>query len=81
METTVHILVSYLRVDISKLEKRQSGATKILSKLKNMSYENRIKTLCLTNLEEIRKRWYLIYVYKLTKSHESINWENNHIQI
>ena len=41
-----------------------------------MSNEDRLKVLGLTTLEEQRKRGDLIYMYKLTKSHESIQWEN-----
>ena len=41
-----------------------------------MSYEDRFKVLELTTLEERRKRGDLIYIHKLTKGYESIQWEN-----
>ena len=41
-----------------------------------MSYEDRLKVVELTTLEERRKRVDLIYMYKLTKGYESTQWEN-----
>ena len=48
-------VVSFPGVAISQLENIQRRATKIPSKLKNMSYEDRLKVLGLTTLKEQRK--------------------------
>ena len=40
-----------------------------------------LKTLVISTLEERRKRGDLIYIYKLTKDHESLHWENNTLTI
>ena len=69
-----------LESDISKLEKIQRRATKIPTALKNMSYDDRLKTLGLTTLEERRKRGDLICMFKITKGYESICWENSQVQ-
>jgi hypothetical protein len=69
-----------LESDISKLEKIQRKATKIPTALKNISYDDRLKILGLTTLEERRKRGDLIYMFKITKGYESICWENSQVQ-
>ena len=77
LEYAFQVWSPFLEGDISKLEKIQKKATKIPNKLKNMSYEYRLKALGLTKLEERRRRGDLIYMYKLNKGHESVHWENN----
>ena len=77
LEYAFQVWSPFLEGDISKLEKIQKKATKIPNKLKNMSYEYRLKALGLTTLEERRRRGDLIYMYKLNKGHESVQWENN----
>ena len=64
LEYPIQVRSSILEGDISKLEIIQRRATKIENKLKNMSYEDGLKSLGLTTLEE--------QAFKLTKGYESI---------
>ena len=41
---------------------------------KNKSYENRLKTLNLTSLEERRKRGDLIQLFKITRGKDKVGW-------
>ena len=45
-----------------------------------MNYDDRLKTLGLTTLEERRKRGDLINMFKITKGYESVCWKNNQVQ-
>ena len=42
--------------------------------LKNSSYENRLKTLNLTSLEDRRKRGDLIQLFKITRGKDKVAW-------
>ncbi len=42
--------------------------------LRNSSYENRLKTLNLTSLEERRKRGDLIQLFKITRGKDKVAW-------
>ena len=56
MEFAVQAWNPYLRKDIDCLEKIQHRATKLVPQLRNLDYEDRLKALNLTTLEERRAR-------------------------
>ena len=62
--------------DTEKLENVQHKATKLVAKLTNEGYEDRLKILRLTTLET-RKRGDLIQFYQVLNGLDHINWENN----
>jgi len=73
-----------LRKDIDCLENVQRRATKMVFGLKKLSYEQRLRRLNLTTLEERRKRGDLIEMYKLLTQKENVDYmqffqkEDNH---
>ena len=69
LEHAVVVWCPYFRKDIDILERVQRRATKIPPSLRNLSYEDRLKTLKLTSLEERRNRGCLIETYKILHSH------------
>jgi hypothetical protein len=66
----------YLKKDIDLLEKIQHRATKMISSLKDHSYEERLQILGLTTLETRRLRGDLIEVFKIFKGFDDVPWEN-----
>lgn len=73
MEYSVQAWSPHYRRDIIKLEKVQRRATKIVPELRNLPYEERLKTLGLTTLEERRHRGDLIEVFKITHGFENVS--------
>ncbi len=63
----------YRRKDIDMLERVQRRATKIIPKLRNLSYEIRLKECGLTRLETRRLRGDQIEVFKIMNGYENIN--------
>ncbi|CAL4249629.1 unnamed protein product [Meganyctiphanes norvegica] len=65
MEFAVQAWSPQLKKDINKLEKVQQRATRLVPELRGLTYEQRLKQLGLTTLEERRRRGDLIEVYKI----------------
>ena len=73
MEFAVQVWSPQLKKDIVKLEKVQRRATKMVHKLADKPYEERLKSLKLTTLEVRRLRGDLIEVYKIMNNLEDID--------
>ena len=66
----------YLKKDVRKIESIQRRATKLVPIVKDLSYENRLKTLGLPTLEYRRDRYDMIQVYKALHDIDDIKWQN-----
>ena len=64
LEYAIQFWAPYHQKDIDALERIQRRATKLVPNLKNMSYENRLKSLKLYTLKTRRLRGELIEVFK-----------------
>ena len=64
-------------LDTEKLENVQHKTTKLVAKLRNEGYEDRLKISRLTTLETRRKRGNLIQFCKVLNGLDHINWKNN----
>ena len=73
LEHAVVVWCPYFQKDIALLERVQRRATKIPSALKHLTYEERLKALGLTTLEERRDRGCLIEVFKILHKHYTCN--------
>jgi Reverse transcriptase (RNA-dependent DNA polymerase) len=76
LEFAVPVWNPYLKGDIAKLEGVQRRATKVAHHMKGKSYEERLKLLGLTTLEERRIRGDLIQFYKIQNDFEQVTWLN-----
>ena len=76
LEYCIQAWSPWLQKDIDVLEKVQRRATKMVSGMKKLSYEQRLKRLNLTTLETRRKRGDLIETFKLLKKKENIDYEH-----
>jgi len=74
LEFAVQAWSPHLKSDISILEKVQNRATKTISTIKHLSYEDRLQRLGLTTLEERRKRADLIEQFKITRKLELVSF-------
>ena len=75
LEYCVQIWSPYKQGDIDLLEKVQRRATKIVPELKNLSYDERLRSLNLTTLKERRIRGDMIETYKLLTGKEDLDPE------
>ena len=73
MEYAIQAWSPYLQKDISKLEKVQRRATKLVPGLADLPYPDRLAQLQLTTLEERRIRGDMIEVYKLIHGLDKVN--------
>ena len=67
LESSVAIWSPNLVKDIKSIENVQRRATKLIPKIKNYSYEERLKVLNLPSLEYRRKRGDMILTFKILK--------------
>ena len=74
LEYAVQAWRPYLVKDISKLESVQHRATRMISGLKDFSYEDRLKKLNITTLETRRLRGDLIEVFKMVKGFTKVDF-------
>ena len=74
LEYAVQSWSPYLRKDINLLEQVQRRATSIVPELWGLSYEDRLRALGLTTLEDRRLRGDLIEVYKMTHGLNNIDY-------
>ena len=73
LEYSVQAWSPYLTKDINALEKIQRRATKMIPKLRHLSYEDRMETLGITSLEKRRVRGDLIEAFKILKEIDNVN--------
>lgn len=73
MEHAIQAWSPHLLKDIRKLEKVQRRATKLVSGLSDMSYEQRLTELGLTSLQERRRRGDMIEIFKLIHGYDKLD--------
>ena len=76
LEYCIQAWSPYLRKDIDMLEQIQRRATKLISGLRDLTYEERLKECGLTTLETRRLRGDQIEVFKILNGYENIESKN-----
>lgn len=75
LEFSTAVWNPYHHGDIELLERFQRRVTKYPRKLRNMSYEERLKRLNLTSLKNRRHRFDLTQLFKIISGYETVNFE------
>lgn len=75
LEYCIQAWSPWLRKDIDVLEKVQRRATRMVTGMKKLNYNQRLKRLNLTTLEERRHRGDLIQTYKLLNHKDNIDYQ------
>ena len=75
LEYAVQSWSPYLRKDIYLLEQVQRRATRLIPEIRHLPYEERLKALNLTSLEDRRTRGDLIEVFKMVHGIENIDYK------
>ena len=65
----------WLRKDVRKIERILRAATKMIPRLRDMTYENRLQELNILSLEQRRERGDMIAIYKLMTGKDYIDRE------
>jgi len=81
LEFAIPVWNPYLRKDIDALEKVQRRMTRLDPKLREVPYEERLKSLNLTTHEIRRERGDLIQYYKVLNNMDNINWYVPPVQV
>ena len=74
LEYSVQAWRPFLQKDISKLERVQHRATKIIDGCKGLSYEGRLRVTGLSTLEDRRRRGDTIEVYKTLRGKNNMDY-------
>ena len=77
MEFAIQAWSPYLRKDISKLERVQRRATKLIPSIAHLTYQERLIQLNMTTLEKRRERGDMIEVFKILKGLDRVNPQGN----
>jgi hypothetical protein len=77
LEFAVPVWSPILKSDSDNIERIQHRATKLVSSIRNQSYESRLKALDLTTLVERRKRGDLIQMYKIMHNIDKVDKSNH----
>ena len=77
MEFAIQAWSPYLRKDISKLERVQRRATKLIPSIAHLTYQERLIQLNMTTLEKRRERGDMIKVFKILKGLDRVNPQGN----
>ena len=76
LEFAVPVWNPYLKKDIDKIERIQHKATRLVPKIRNKCYEDRLDEMRLTTLETRRKRGDLIQFFKIINGIDQVEWKN-----
>ena len=74
LEYAVQVWNPRLEKDISRIENVQRRATRVPSRLRGLTYEDRLGCMGLTTLEQRRLRGDLIQMFKVATGLESVCW-------
>lgn len=77
LEFAVPVWSPNLKKDCDAIERIQHRATKLVSVIRNRSYEERLKVLELTTLVDRRKRGNLIQLYKFINNIDTIEIDSS----